>query len=54
MPCPSKRCTGDIMFIKHLEVLAMGIEIFFKKEGATEKGGLDFEIGDLGAFANLC
>ena len=51
MPCPSKRCTGDII---HLEVLAMGIEIFFKKEGATEKGGLDFEIGDLGAFANLC
>ena len=53
MPCPSKRCTGDVMFVKHLGVLGVGIEIFLKKEGATEKGGLDFEIGDLGTFANL-
>ena len=32
----------------------LNIWVFLKKEGATEKGGLDFEIGGLGAFVNLC
>ena len=33
--------------------LGFEFEILFKKEGATEKGDIDFEIGDWGKSANL-
>ena len=29
------------------------VEMFFEKEGATEKGGVDFEVGDTGTSAYL-
>ena len=28
------------------------VEIFFKKEGTAENGGIDFELGDIGTSAN--
>ena len=33
-------------FVSHFVDLDLQVEIFFKKEGATEKGGIDFEIRD--------
>ena len=34
------------MFIYHFVDPYIVVEIFIEKEGATEKGGIDFEIGD--------
>ena len=43
MPCRSKLCPADT--VHHLVDPDLGVEIFFKKEGATtEKGKVDFEI----------
>ena len=33
--------------------LDMMVEIFFENDGATKKGGIDFEIGDMGTSAHL-
>ena len=33
------------MFVYHFVDLDLGVEIFFKKEGATEKRDVRFEIG---------
>ena len=33
------------MFVYHLVDLDMRVQIFFKKEGTAENGGVDFEIG---------
>ena len=38
MPCLSKICPVDTMLVNHLVDPDLGVEIFFKKEGATEKG----------------
>lgn len=34
------------MFVTHFADPDLMVEIFFKKEEATEKGKVDFEIGD--------
>ena len=44
VPCLPKICPVDTMFINHLLDYDLGVEIFFKKEGATEKGEVDYEI----------
>ena len=36
------------MFFNHLVDSDLGVEMFFKKQGATEKGEVDFEIGNWG------
>ena len=41
------------MFVYHFVDPDLRIEIFFQKEGATENGGIDFEIGDIGTSAHL-
>ena len=46
MPCLSKLCPVDTMFFNHLVDSDLGVEMFFKKQGATEKGEVDFEIGN--------
>ena len=44
MPCRSKLCPVDT--VHHLVDPDLWVEIFFKKERATEKGKVYFEIGD--------
>ena len=41
------------MFVYYFVDPNPGVEIFFKKEGATEKGDADSEIGDWGTLAHL-
>ena len=41
------------MFVCHFVDPHLGVEIFAKKEGATEKGRNDFKIGDRGTSAHL-
>ena len=41
------------MLIYHFIDPDLGFEILFKKEGATEKWDIDFEIGEWGKSANL-
>ena len=43
----------DTKFIYHFVDPDLGVEVFFEKEGVTEKGGVDFEIRDWGNFAHL-
>lgn len=42
------------MLVYHFINPDLGFEIFFQKEGATEKGDVGFEIGVLGTSAHLC
>ena len=53
IPWLSKICPVNtmFMFVNHLINPDLRVEIFFKKEGATEKKGVDLEIGDSGASA---
>ena len=39
------------MFVYHFVDPDLRVEIFFKKEGTAENGGIDFEIGDMGISA---
>ena len=44
---------SDGMFVHNFGDLDMMVEIFFENDGATKKGGIDFEIGDMGTSAHL-
>ena len=46
MPCLSEICPVDSFCTICLILPDLVVEIFFKKEEATEKGKVDFEIGD--------
>ena len=37
---------SEIMFVCYFVHLDLDVEIFIEKEGETEKGSIDFEIGD--------
>ena len=41
------------IFVYHFVHLNLRLEIFFEKEGAQEKEGVDFEIGDMGTCTHL-
>ena len=40
-------------FVYHFVDPDLRIETLFKKDEATENGGVDFEIGDIGTSAHL-
>ena len=42
----------DSMFVCHFVDLDLRVEVFFKKEGTAENGGIDFELGDIGTSAH--
>ena len=46
MPCLSKICPVNTMFIKYLVDPDLRVDIFFKKNGTTGKRDIDFEIWD--------
>ena len=41
------------MFFHHFVNPDLRVQIFFKREGAAENEGIDFEIGDIGTSAHL-
>ena len=40
-------------FVYHFADSDLKVETFFEKDGATENGGINFEIGDIGTSAHL-
>ena len=42
----------DSMFVYHFFKPGWRVEIFFRKEGTAENGGIDFEIVDIDTFAH--
>ena len=44
----------DSKFVYHFFDPDLRAEIVFRKEGTTESGGIDFEIGDIGTSVHSC
>ena len=42
----------DSIFVYHFVDPDVKVEVIFKKEGTTENGGINFEIGDIGTSAH--
>ena len=42
----------DSVFVYHSVVSDLRVEIIFRKDGTTENGPIDFEIGDTGTSAH--
>ena len=46
----STRVVIDNMFVYHFAYPDLRVDIFFKKDGAVEYGGVDFKIGNIGTL----